>query len=129
MVAASMVACRMGNLTVDELERIRVVIRKCGLPTRLETSKRKEEFWKAMSGDKKASFQSFNTVRGKKVVAEIVIPGEMVRHRLRATVDRMLDYWRMSAIGGVLSGTIGVQGHYANGLTALFIATGQGAGL
>ena len=33
----------------------------------------------------------------------------------------------MSAIGGVMSGSIGVQGHYANGLAALFIACGQDA--
>ena len=33
----------------------------------------------------------------------------------------------MSALGGVLTGTIGVQGHYANGLAALFLATGQDA--
>jgi hydroxymethylglutaryl-CoA reductase (NADPH) len=33
----------------------------------------------------------------------------------------------MSAIGGVLSGSIGVQGHYANGLAALYIACGQDA--
>jgi hydroxymethylglutaryl-CoA reductase (NADPH) len=39
----------------------------------------------------------------------------------------MADYWRMSALGGVMSGTIGVQGHYANGLAALFIACGQDA--
>ena len=38
-----------------------------------------------------------------------------------------MDYWRMSALGGVMSGSIGVQGHYANGLAALFIATGQDA--
>ena len=37
----------------------------------------------------------------------------------------MADYWRMSAMGGVLSGTIGVQGHYANGLAALYLACGQ----
>lgn len=28
-------------------------------------------------------------------------------------------------MGGVLSGTIGVQGHYANGLAALYLACGQ----
>jgi hydroxymethylglutaryl-CoA reductase (NADPH) len=39
----------------------------------------------------------------------------------------MADYWRMSAIGGVLSGTMGVQGHFANGLTALYLACGQDA--
>jgi hydroxymethylglutaryl-CoA reductase (NADPH) len=39
----------------------------------------------------------------------------------------MVDYARMSVLGGVMSGSIGVQGHYANGLAALFIATGQDA--
>jgi hydroxymethylglutaryl-CoA reductase (NADPH) len=39
----------------------------------------------------------------------------------------MVNYWRMSALGGVMSGTIGVHGHYANGLAALFIACGQDA--
>lgn len=78
-----------------------------------------------MSGDKKASAQSFQTVRGKKVTAEILLPGELVARRLRTTAEAMTDYWRMSAIGGVLSGTLGVQGHYANGLAALFLATGQ----
>jgi hydroxymethylglutaryl-CoA reductase (NADPH) len=39
----------------------------------------------------------------------------------------MEQYWRMSALGGVMSGSIGVQGHYANGLAALYLATGQDA--
>src|SRR5260370_41600931 len=39
----------------------------------------------------------------------------------------MEAYWRMSALGGGMSVTIGVQGHYANGLAALYIATGQDA--
>ena len=39
----------------------------------------------------------------------------------------MTDYWRMAALGGVLSGTIGIQGHYANCLAALYIACGQDA--
>jgi len=39
----------------------------------------------------------------------------------------MADYARMSVMGGVMSGSIGVQGHYANGLAALFIACGQDA--
>lgn len=80
-----------------------------------------------MSGDKKASAQSFLGVRGKKVTAEAVIPAELVEQVLHTTPQRMTDYWRMSALGGVLSGTIGVQGHYANGLAALYIACGQDA--
>jgi hydroxymethylglutaryl-CoA reductase (NADPH) len=79
------------------------------------------------SGDKKASAQSFATVRGKKVCAEVVLPKALVQRRLHTTAQAMVDYWRMSALGGVLTGTIGVQGHYANGLAALFIACGQDA--
>lgn len=80
-----------------------------------------------LSGDKKASALSFILVRGRKVTAEAVLPAEIVAKRFHTTAEAMTDYWRMSAIGGVLSGTIGVQGHYANGLAALYIATGQDA--
>ena len=78
-----------------------------------------------LSGDKKASAQAFNGLRGKKVIAEVKLPGALVERNLHATPKEMEDYWRMSAMGGVLSGTIGVQGHFANGLAALFIACGQ----
>ena len=80
-----------------------------------------------MSGDKKASQLSFLSVRGKKVSAEVHLSAEVLKHALKTTASSMESYWRMSAMGGVLSGTIGVQGHYANGLAALYIATGQDA--
>ncbi len=78
-----------------------------------------------LSGDKKATFQSFLSVRGKKVTAEVFLPAELVKRGLHTTPEQMVNCWRISAIGGVLSGSIGVQGHYANGLTALYIACGQ----
>jgi hydroxymethylglutaryl-CoA reductase (NADPH) len=78
-----------------------------------------------LSGDKKASAQSFLSVRGKKVTAEVTLPGDLVGRRLHTTPDHIVNYWRMSAIGGVLSGTLGIQGHYANGLAALYLACGQ----
>ena len=80
-----------------------------------------------LSGDKKASALSFVLVRGRKVAAEVELPADLIARRLHTTAAKMTAYWRMSAIGGVLSGTIGVQGHYANGLAALYIATGQDA--
>jgi hydroxymethylglutaryl-CoA reductase (NADPH) len=80
-----------------------------------------------LSGDKKASAQAFTTVRGKKVTAEVKIPPELLRKRLHTSPEDMVNYWRMSAIGGTLAGTMGVQGHYANGLAALYIACGQDA--
>lgn len=78
-----------------------------------------------LSGDKKASAQSFQSVRGRKVAAEARLPRKLIERHLHTTPEKMVDYWRMSAMGGVLSGTIGVQGHYANGLAALFLACGQ----
>jgi len=77
------------------------------------------------SGDKKASAQSFSGVRGKKVTAEVVLDGDLLAKYLHTSAESMADYWRMSAMGGILSGTIGIQGHYANGLAALYLATGQ----
>jgi hydroxymethylglutaryl-CoA reductase (NADPH) len=78
-----------------------------------------------LSGDKKASSQSFLSVRGKKACAEVSLPAELIERRLHTTPQLMVEYWKMSALGGVLSGTLGVQGHYANGLAALYLATGQ----
>ncbi len=79
------------------------------------------------SGDKKASAMSFLSVRGRKVTASVELPGEEIEKQLHTTPRRMEEYWRMSALGGVMSGSIGVQGHYANGLAALYLATGQDA--
>ena len=80
-----------------------------------------------LSGDKKASAQSFMSVRGKKVTAEAILPRNLVEGVLHTSPERVVESWTMSAIGGVLSGTIGVQGHYANGLAAMYIACGQDA--
>jgi hydroxymethylglutaryl-CoA reductase (NADPH) len=80
-----------------------------------------------LSGDKKASSQSFMSVRGKKVTAEVSLPAALVQKVLHTTPEKMSKYGHISSIGGALSGTIGLQGHYANGLTALFIACGQDA--
>lgn len=77
------------------------------------------------SGDKKATALSFTNVRGKKITAEIVLPEEIVNKVLKTTPELMAEYWRSSTVGIIQSGAIGAHGHYANGLTALFLATGQ----
>ena len=77
------------------------------------------------SGDKKATALSFTHVRGKKVTAEIVLSDEIVGKVLKTTPELMAEYWRSSTMGVIQSGAIGAQGHYANGLAALFLATGQ----
>ncbi|WP_353195707.1 hydroxymethylglutaryl-CoA reductase [Parapedobacter defluvii] len=77
------------------------------------------------SGDKKATAVSFTHVRGKKVTAEIALPKQVVADVLKTTPQAIADYWCASTIGAIQSGAIGAQGHYANGLAALFLATGQ----
>lgn len=77
------------------------------------------------SGDKKASARSLGDVRGKRVIADITVPRAMVEQQLHTTPQRMVDYWYAGAIGGVMSGTTGIQGHFANGLAALYLACGQ----
>jgi len=80
-----------------------------------------------LSGDKKATALAFMSVRGKKVTAEATVPRELALRSLRATPEQMMDYWKTSVLNGVQSGSIGVNGHFANGLTAIFLACGQDA--
>ncbi len=77
------------------------------------------------SGDKKASTKSLGDVRGKRVIADITVPSEIVEQQLHTTPQRMVDYWYAGAIGGVMSGTTGIQGHFANGLAAIYLACRQ----
>ena len=77
------------------------------------------------SGDKKATLLSFTNVRGKKVTTEIRLSSEVIQNVLKTSPKAMAEYWRSSTIGAIQSGAIGAQGHYANGLAALFLATGQ----
>ncbi len=79
------------------------------------------------SGDKKASHLSFQNVRGRKVTAEVTLTPDILGRQLKTTAERMLNFYRVSAVGGVMSGNIGLQGHYANGMAALYIACGQDA--
>lgn len=79
------------------------------------------------SGDKKATSNSFSSVRGKNVTAEITLPREVVEKVLKTTPELMYDYWKTSFMGAVKCGAIGAQGHFSNGLAALFIACGQDA--
>lgn len=79
------------------------------------------------SGDKKASSLGTLTGRGRKVSANVVLPHEIVEKVLRSSVQDMLDYARVANLGALLSGQLGAQAHYANGLAALYIATGQDA--
>jgi len=78
-----------------------------------------------LSGDKKASHQSFQGVRGKRVIGEAHLPRGVVEEDLRISSAEVARFWRLFTAYGVKSGSIGVQGHYANALAAIYVACGQ----
>ena len=88
----------------------------------------KPQYWYIESnyaGDKKATAIALNGVRGKKVIAECVISKEILKSILKTSAAAVAHYWKASTIAVMQSGSIGAQGHFANGLAALFLATGQ----
>ncbi|MCT7373662.1 hydroxymethylglutaryl-CoA reductase [Chelativorans salis] len=79
------------------------------------------------SGDKKSTYLGLTSGRGRKVTASVTLPRALVEKYLHVSVERFLDYAQMANLGAMLSGQLGAQGHYANGLAAFYIATGQDA--
>lgn len=77
------------------------------------------------SGDKKAGIRSLGRTRGKRVVAEVTIPQQVVSAVLKTTPQRLVDFWLSSTMSQVKIGSAGNQAHVANGLAAMFLATGQ----
>lgn len=78
-----------------------------------------------LSGDKKATHLAFQMTRGKRVVSEVIVPAALVKKFLHTTPEQIKRYWEVALLGSLQSGSIGMQGHVANGLTALFLACGQ----
>jgi hydroxymethylglutaryl-CoA reductase (NADPH) len=75
--------------------------------------------------DKKSSQVNMLNTRGKRVVAEATIPDELFRKVMRSNVEIMFRARQVSNLGGFMSGVNNNGSHSANGITALFIATGQ----
>ncbi len=78
-----------------------------------------------MDTDKKHS--AINTLhsRGKRVVAEVLLPRELLWELMRATPENMYAARTTSQLGGLMAGAIHNGIHPANGIAAIFIATGQ----
>jgi hydroxymethylglutaryl-CoA reductase (NADPH) len=77
--------------------------------------------------DKKSSQVNMLRTRGKRVVAEAVIPDELFRSHMNSSSALMFKARQVSNLGGFMSGVNNNGAHSANGITAMFIATGQDA--
>jgi hydroxymethylglutaryl-CoA reductase (NADPH) len=77
------------------------------------------------SSEKRASGSLLAGGKGKRVVAGALLPTGVVRSYLHTTPERLCDMWHQTMLGHVQANAIGYNGHYANGLAAIFIACGQ----
>jgi hydroxymethylglutaryl-CoA reductase (NADPH) len=75
--------------------------------------------------DKKSSQVNMLHTRGKRVIAEATIPDELFRRIMHSSSELMYRARQVSNLGGFMSGVNNNGAHSANGITALFIATGQ----
>ncbi|HEX8207068.1 MAG TPA: hydroxymethylglutaryl-CoA reductase [Solirubrobacteraceae bacterium] len=75
--------------------------------------------------DKKSSQVNMLHTRGKRVVAEATLPAALVEEQMHASTSRLFRARQVSTLGGFMSGVNNNGAHSANGITALFIATGQ----
>ena len=78
-----------------------------------------------MDTDKKHSLLNTLETRGKRVVAEITIPNELLERVMHTNSKALFRQRNMSNIGALMAGASNNGAHSANGLTAMFIATGQ----
>lgn len=77
--------------------------------------------------DKKAAAINWIDGRGKSVVAEAIIPGDVVRSVLKSDVNALVELnTSKNLIGSAMAGSVGgFNAHASNIVTAVFLATGQ----
>jgi len=75
--------------------------------------------------DKKASQINIMRTRGKRVTAECTIPRDVLIQHMRVDPETLAYHANISNVGAFLSGANNNGAHSPNGITAMFIATGQ----
>ncbi len=75
--------------------------------------------------DKKASQVNVMRTRGKRVTAECTVPRNVLIEHMRVEPESLVYHSGVANIGSFMSGANNNGAHSANGITAMFIATGQ----
>jgi hydroxymethylglutaryl-CoA reductase (NADPH) len=75
--------------------------------------------------DKKASQINIMRTRGKRVVAEAVVKRDVLMQHMRVRPESLVYHAQIANVGAFISGANNNGLHSANGITAMFIATGQ----
>jgi len=82
-----------------------------------------------MGGDKKPSFEYFQSGHGKTVIAEATLTDEAIRRVLRTTAEELDELAWAGTHGAVASGMQSVAFTPASAIAAVFAATGQDLGM
>jgi len=77
--------------------------------------------------DKKHSAMNMIQTRGKRVIAEFVLKRDVAKELLRIETEWLYKYRQIASVGTHLAGGAYSGAHAANGIAAMFIATGQDA--
>jgi hydroxymethylglutaryl-CoA reductase (NADPH) len=80
-----------------------------------------------MATDKKSSFINILNTRGKRVTAEVTIKRDDLIEVMRVDPKQIAQHQRVASLGAFLDGANNPGLHSANGIAAMFIATGQDA--
>jgi hydroxymethylglutaryl-CoA reductase (NADPH) len=75
--------------------------------------------------DKKTSYINTLRTRGKRVIAEATIPADLISGMAKFPATELLRQRNLSNVGAFMAGSNNNGMHSANGITAIFIATGQ----
>ena len=78
-----------------------------------------------LATDKKASQVNVMHTRGKRVIAEATVKREVLAEHMRVEPEGLFYHANVANVGSILSGANNNGAHSANGITAIFIATGQ----
>ncbi|BCU68483.1 hydroxymethylglutaryl-CoA reductase (NADPH) [Sulfolobales archaeon HS-7] len=79
-----------------------------------------------MCSDKKLSYVNTLLGRGKTVIAEAILPGKIVKEFLKSRAEEIVETnLRKNWLGSARAGSPQFNAHFANIITAIFIATGQ----
>jgi len=78
-----------------------------------------------LATDKKHSQINIMRTRGKRVIAEAVVSRDVLVQHMRVEPESLQYHSQISNVGSFLSGANNNGAHSPNGITAMFIATGQ----
>ncbi len=78
-----------------------------------------------LATDKKASQINVMHSRGKRVIAEVVLPRDVLIQHMRVEPEKLNYHANVANIGAFISGANNNGAHSPNAITAMFIATGQ----